>query len=362
MPRVHVFPSIADAEPTWRQIETDGMALPYQCFDWIDVWFETIGRTTGQEPCPVAVFDDDDSPMALFPLGVARGRHLRALTWLGAELGNQLAPMLSGRGLNLGADEFASIWEQVLRSAPACDLVSLRRQPATIYGYPNPMVRPTMQLDGHSRLADLSSSDWETFHRSRMGAKERRNERRNLRRLADHGPVDFEIVSGAQALTEAVETMVDQKRRRFRETDRNDMFEDEGFAHFYGEMTKRSEETTGAVQLTVMRVGGEIAATDWSVISHRTMHGLVTTFSDRFAKWSPGTLLRAHLLEWCFDNDIDTVDFSSGDESYKQKWCDVTIPLHRDLAPRSLRGHASLAVTRVKEIRANRGGAAGAPG
>jgi CelD/BcsL family acetyltransferase involved in cellulose biosynthesis len=57
----------------------------------------------------------------------------------------------------------------------------------------------------------------------------------------------------------------------------------------------------------------------------------------------PGSLLTRKLLEWACGTELRVFDFGVGDEPYKDRWCDSTLPLWDHLAPVTLSGRAYVA-------------------
>ncbi len=83
------------------------------------------------------------------------------------------------------------------------------------------------------------------------------------------------------------------------------------------------------------------------------MEGFVTVYDAAYAKWSPGSLLLAECLEWCFDNGL-SYDFRIGEEDYRRLWATGARPVTTHAVALSRRGVLVLA------LRAGRQALAGA--
>lgn len=77
----------------------------------------------------------------------------------------------------------------------------------------------------------------------------------------------------------------------------------------------------GELRLGIARLAGRpIAAQVWTV-SHGKAHIFKLAYDEAFARFSPGTLLSARLMEHVIDRDgVQEVDYLIGDDEYKQSW------------------------------------------
>jgi CelD/BcsL family acetyltransferase involved in cellulose biosynthesis len=346
---VEVFSSLDEAESTWRSFEAEGTALPYQTFDWVATWSATVGEAADVTPHVVAVYDTDGSRLLLLPLGLKqgpwRGTNGVLATWLAASLGDQLAPILAGRAPDLTRKDVKSLWREVTASLPGADVVLVHNQPAAVYGLANPLHQ--LELRHHASCHQTRlQPHWDAYYKAKTKSSRRADSRRQLRRLGEIGEVVFRSVTDPADYEAFVDTMIGQKRRRYEETGRADMFEVDTFGAFYHELTRRHGDM---ITMSALLVGGEIVATDWGVVRHRTFHGLMTTYEGGdWQRYSPGRLLNEWVLQWCCEHEVDVFDFSVGDEAYKTGWCEAAVPLYRAELPVSLRAQVATTPGRIK--------------
>jgi CelD/BcsL family acetyltransferase involved in cellulose biosynthesis len=195
------------------------------------------------------------------------------------------------------------------------------------------------------------SPQWDALYQQACSAKTRQTDRRKERRLADFGIVAFEPAVAPEDSGPALEALFELKSRRYRRTGARDIFARPGFAEFYAGLT-RDGGSDPAVRLATLTVGGRIAAVHWGLVHRRRFYYLMPAFDeDAWGETSPGAVLYRRLLQWACEAGLDTFDFTIGDEPYKARWCDVTMPLWDHVA-----AHSVLGTTYVAQIAAIRTG------
>lgn len=127
---------------------------------------------------------------------------------------------------------------------------------------------------------------------------------------------------------------------------------DEGLPEFLKELAI-AEGNAGCLRLGLCRVDGvAVAAQFWTVengvaLIHKLAHRQSAT------ELSPGTILSAAMFCHVIDEDaVETIDFGTGDDSYKADWMDTCAPLMRIEAynPASVAGLLGAAKTWLSRL------------
>ncbi len=74
---------------------------------------------------------------------------------------------------------------------------------------------------------------------------------------------------------------------------------------------------------------------------------------DAAARFGPGVIQLMELMQHATENGHTVFDFTIGDESYKEQWCEVEVPLFDYVEPNTLAGWAGLG-PRVAYLEAKR--------
>lgn len=299
-------------------------------------------------PTPLAVYEGDE-PLMLLPIGESPMRWKRvpivAVDWLGETFADQQAPIVTPRAAALTPDLFAKLWSEVVAALPNGDMMRLRRQPPRIGGIQNPLAQLNLEPHETTYSTELSAA-WPEYYESKIGTGRRKKSRRQLRRLAEVGEVEFLILDDPAEVDAAIDVMIEQKRARYHQTERADFFSEASNQDFYRQYTALRPDLA---QLSVCKVGSTIAAVDWGVICGSTFHGMMQTFDLDLHRLSPGRLLMEWVLEWSCNNGIELYDFSIGDEGYKQDWCEIVTPLGQANVPLSAKGRTLVAAGRARD-------------
>jgi CelD/BcsL family acetyltransferase involved in cellulose biosynthesis len=114
-----------------------------------------------------------------------------------------------------------------------------------------------------------------------------------------------------------------------------DNFASEGTEIFYLEAAARPEL---GVYVSALLLEGRSVATHWGVRGGGTMYYLMPTFDTALERYSPGKVFLLRFLRRCVDEGLARLDFTIGDEAYKDKFCDDAMALYATVAGLSLRG------------------------
>lgn len=332
--RVQVFEAFEDAELTWRAFEETGDVYVFQTFDWLASWYRLVGAQCGVNPCIVALMDGDGRSLMLMPLAIEERGMCRVLTWLGGAISDYHAPLLVDDGATwvkqMGVE---TIWRALCRELPHFDYADFQRQPEQIGNQANPLRRLAAIKCSHSAHNTRLSGDWPSYYASKRSRKTRHNDRRKRKKLESHGRLDFLIAKTTEEIDRLVTAMSQQKSDYATAIGKNNALAEPGYDDFLRERAQAGL-TDGTTVLCGIELNQEILAVQWGAVHRGRLYSVVASYDNgALRSLSPGELLLHELLGWCFDHNIETFDFTYGDEPYKQAWCENTMDLYRSLIP-----------------------------
>lgn len=345
--RVQVSRNLADLASVWPGFaEASGHALlAFQHREVLEVWRDTIGLARQVDPLFVRVDSPHGTPLMLLPLAIERGGGVRQLAFMDGGVADYNAPVLGGAATSIDATAMRQLWHSIVAVVPAFDVVRFTKMPATVAGVPNPLVLLGATPDRHSAyLTDLTASPSAApSGKPFKGISMSRDSERQRRRLAEIGKLTFKIAETDGERRQLLDVMMRYKRRRYLETRGVDSFARPGYPAYYQEMTNRLGGS-GAVHLSALVLDGTPLAVHWGIATPRRYYYLMPAYAGgEWPKYSPGSLLMEHLIDWCRRQGMTTFDLGVGDEPYKLKIAHETVPLFALSQACTMAGRAYLA-------------------
>jgi len=327
------YSGFEDAEADWLEIENEAEVYPFQRYAWLKTWQDTLGTARGVEPCIALFRGPGKGPEAgsfLLPLGLRRARGLMVLEWLGDGVSDYRGPLVCGPMSG------AVVHEALLREARhlGCDYLSLENMPER-----GPRGRRSALTGEGSRKLHYEAhglmipADLEGYFASRFTSKERYNLRRAEKKLGAMGALRFAADAQGPERARITECMIAQKRERYRLTGAVDNFAEEAFGEFYRRATASGAGCLGggaSVRVSALYLDERVIACHWGVADRgdRAVYFLMPTFDAEFSRYSPGLIFLGRFIADCAADGFERLDFTVGDEIYKDKWCGDETPLY----------------------------------
>lgn len=323
--RLALCSSIDEARDAWTRIESSSSPYPFQRLPWLETWQETIGKANGYSPAVGIIEDLSGAALCLLPMGYRGRGSSRRLEWMGWGVSDYSGPLLSPDSGIDGALIKAAVF--AIGRSLGCSLILLERNPERLCGGPNPLLGEGLrELHYGSHYAQVPK-ELGAFMKERFGAKGSYNLRRAERRLSELGKLEFAVARDADSRSKITEAMIRHKRERYREQKVRDNFDDPSFASFY---EGYSRQGGSKAHLSALYLDGRSIAEHWGLVDGSTMYLLMPTFeAGKLDAYSPGSILIERLFGLCIEEGLGTLDFTAGDEEYKDRWCEGRMRLYR---------------------------------
>ena len=347
-----VHGSLESVEERWREAWTRLAGTPFQNFDWVKTWYETLGRQQGYKPCigELRVDTPDGPTVLLLPLAMRRQGLLRVMGFMGAELLDYQAPLIDPAFARaLTPAHAARLWNGFMGIFPSVDIIRTRRMPAAIGELANPFAAlPGARHNENANAARLPA-DFATFAASRE-ARMFADSRRQLRRLAELGQVQMLTEVEEPALRERVmAALVEQKSHRWKEGGAIDAFALPGYREFFAQLAAGPLQGVDSV-MSALLLDDRIIATHWGMRRGDRYYWLMPTYDQEWARFSPGRLLMEAVLRRCIDDGLKVFDLTAGDEAYKKQWVDEKTKLYTLTQSFSTLGNTARNIETVREF------------
>ncbi|MDY0885794.1 GNAT family N-acetyltransferase [Dongia soli] len=297
----------------WQRCENAGA---FQSFDiCLKIW-EAIAAPAGRKLCCVLGWDQGRL-IAVWPLVTQRKllwTYLRPLEAYDAECASALLDDAIDH-----AQWIATAWA-ALRHQSGADIAIL----------PHLELTSPMQaiLSGHRfeeepgvavHVPLRDESGWESYYAS-LGKSHRRTHAKSVRRLAELGHIEAEVVEpGDHRGPALIDWLLVQKRIW---AERNNKKGPWLYARSFRDFLvsyHADRQAKPACRLMLLTLNGEPLVVQVYFCGQRTLHGMIGGFDPRYQKQSPGILANEHLLRWAMERHLDCY-LGLGAEPNKTFW------------------------------------------
>jgi CelD/BcsL family acetyltransferase involved in cellulose biosynthesis len=344
---ISVFDDLDHVSAEWPrgpQATGDVLYHPFQSVTFLKVWLASFGRSGSRSLHFVEVRDAELRPVIFMPLCISRRNGTRILGFVDGEAADYNAPVLFPTSISWTAEAADHLWKSILKALPPFDLLQLEKMPADIEGRQNPLSLLCDQSEQISCHGNDLRRPWSEIEAAIPQRRTLMRKMRNLERLA---PLTFRIATGHRDRREATAAFIRQKQWRFEQTrvpgfdvdtDKRDFFRNGTDVFADEEMLK----------LFTLMSGDRIIATIWGLTAGKRYYAIMLSFeAGEWAKFSPGSILYHHTMQWLHENGYEWLDLGIGDEAWKLQSCETTFPLMARQSAVTLQGHAYLVRTRI---------------
>ncbi|HNQ50282.1 MAG TPA: GNAT family N-acetyltransferase [Candidatus Omnitrophota bacterium] len=102
---------------------------------------------------------------------------------------------------------------------------------------------------------------------------------------------------------------------------KRDIAADADTVRFYELLTETAREK-GWLHAWLLKMDGAGIAYEYALEYKQTMYAFKADFDEAYRKLSPGTMLHAHVMKYCFERGLKEIDLCGHDEDYKKRWAD----------------------------------------
>ena len=351
---LQIHTSLAAAEAEWRRFELVAEGTPFQTFEWLAAWYRHIGMCEGVVPLIAVGRFADGKTAFLLPLAVEPRHSVRRLCWLGQELCDYNAPLLardfSQRVTSL---HFLMAWRELCRQIQAdprlrYDWIEFEKMPQTVGVQINPFTHLGVTPNANSAHIAQLGGDWESFYRATRSSATRRRDRIKRRRMSEYGEISFITATDPHDVRQTLENLMDQKSRLLARKGIGAMFARPEHREFFLDFAS-NPATRHMAHVSRVEIGTTIAAANFAITFGDCYYHILSSYCDNeLTRHGPGTLHLREIMAYAIKLGLRRFDFTIGDETYKNEWCDLRLKLYDYGAAATWRGWPASASSRVR--------------
>jgi CelD/BcsL family acetyltransferase involved in cellulose biosynthesis len=294
----------------------------FQTFNWNWHWANHYLQSARRTLAIVTVRQSGRLVM-LWPLLIERSGGLKVLRWMGEPV-SQYGDVLAENAADTPA-LMRQAWRFLTEDLGA-DAIFLRKVRA------DAVIAPLLAEVGLLQTAsaqapclDLGDAPDFARYETRYSGKARKNRRRLMRRMSEHGAIEVVRHDGGPGARAAALEAIALKAKWIKTTGRlSAALADQRFAAFFADVADGRGRPAGC-RLTVLKTKGETAGIAIDVTSgkHRAAHVIV--HDPALDSFSPGTLLLQEWIRGACADGIATFDLLAPAYAYKLDWADRSV-------------------------------------
>lgn len=187
------------------------------------------------------------------------------------------------------------------------------------------------------------------FNADGRGFKQKYSTRRHCNRMERLGKVEFRILHDKENLPGMLESLYAQHIGRYRHKGENSLFENSLCRRFYATLADKLLDA-GWLHFTELLLNERPLALHYGFEYNNVLTWYKPAFDITYRKYSPGTVLIKHLIDYANERKLDALDFTIGNEVFKERFSNA-VDYNRNLVIYKNRPSAYLHAARDKVIR-----------
>jgi CelD/BcsL family acetyltransferase involved in cellulose biosynthesis len=301
----------------YRDLFQSAHPTPFQHPLWLDRLYARLAPSVGAEPLVITARSRDKDRLELvLPLVRRRHRGLRLVEFADLEVSDYAWPVCTQAVLSALA-EAPRTRRRIRDLLNPYDLIRIKKAPDRAPPLERLFAsgrRRGMDVRTHSARLSACFPSWQAAAMSASYVKQLQRKRRGLER---EGPVAYERLNEPQMIGEALSRAREWRSARFAD---DKLLDDQYFA-FYQEIATANADN-GFSRTYRLAVNGETVAVIWGLYDRGVFLMLISAFDPResYARRSIGALAFEDLARDCIAAGDHELDFTIGDEPYKQQF------------------------------------------
>ena len=323
---VEVFDTIGAARGPWAEIGQIAPASPYQRFEFVRLWLETIGVARRVTPMIVVARDEAGAVTALLPLGALSYGFLRFAAFLGGKDANYNTGLFRP-GIAWTPKEIKALLATAARLvAPRVDTFLFVNQPRDWQGTPNPMAAMPGQSSPGFAYKSVLPCDFAIWRDAHTSKKAQRKLRWKTNRLEAMGPLAHRRVADPGEIERVLAALHAQKSAQMRSRRIANAYEEAEAREFLRHLALSGvAEGAPLLEFHALFVADRIVATFGGLVAGDRLSGLFLSFDGEpeIARSSPGDLIVHAVVRDAIERGFNTFDLGAGDARYKDEVCEA---------------------------------------
>jgi CelD/BcsL family acetyltransferase involved in cellulose biosynthesis len=343
---------IGALESEWRQLEASGLATPYQAYDWVRPFVETVGRARAMAFRFVRICDAAGTTLALLPLVITRRHGTRFAEFIGGKHANyHMGLYRRDFAESLDEEMTRRLLTEIGTAIGEVDAFVFINQPTSWQDIENPTARLAAGASpSRAYKLALQPGDCDGTLRRSMSKHARKKLTTKRNRFAEFGHSELIQARNAAEIERVLDAFLAQKAARFAQMRLPDPFADPAIRAFLRQAALGTPGRAPVVELYSLDLDGQPVATYVGAVQGSRFSGMATSFdlTSAAARTSPGELLLVKLIKRKCQAGLTMFDLGVGEARYKTTICDDRDDLVDTFLPLTTKGRAYAGFSQAK--------------
>jgi CelD/BcsL family acetyltransferase involved in cellulose biosynthesis len=305
---------------SWHSmLQDNGTNTVFQTYEWFDSWWKNYGKS---HQLVFLLAYQDEQLLAFAPLMLTTHAHgQKILHFIGDMNTDYCDFVINGNHMQVIA-EFVQFlysgvvdWTSMLllnipdqSTTPAC-LQTICHEKGYNIDIKLPVSTPTLYIRGHRDEA--------------LAIVNKYSVNRHLRKLQKLGKLEFVNLHKKQDILEYIDLFFQQHIARYQLKNQPSQFADSTNREFYIDLVKNFDPS-GWLLFSMLLLDGKPVACHLGFEYHDKLIWYKPAFDPAYKDFSPGILMLKHLVEYSIEAGYSELDFTVGDEFFKNRFCNRT--------------------------------------
>ena len=338
--RVDVIRDMTEAEPRWRAFEgPDFLFTPYQRFELLNAWQQTIGKHEGARPFIVIASDANDRPLLLLPLVISRENGAMVARFMGGKHPTfNMALWRRDFAETVTKTELDALVAAVRAQADGIDVLAFTQQPQRWHNVANPLA--SLAAQPSTNPCPMMSMVPGCKPEDRVSNSTRRRLRNKERKLQSLPGYRYVVATTDADINRLLDSFFIIKPLRMALSKLPDVFSDEATKRFVRDACLATlPNGARAIEIHALECDSELISIFACVADGERFSTMFNTYTtSENARYSPGLILLRYMIDHFGERGYGSVDFGVGSDDYKRTFCKDDEPIFDAFIPLTARG------------------------
>jgi CelD/BcsL family acetyltransferase involved in cellulose biosynthesis len=299
--RIEIYKDIdLELQNIWLEFERKSHNHCFQSYTWIINLINFSKKKNIFFILQIILVKKDNNVAAILPFWIINRFGLKVLQWIGNEFSDYNGPIISN-DFNYKKNEFLSDFDLIKKKLEKFDVIYFERQPSNLSQLENPFFFH-LKNTNVSKTYFIVTTD--KFHNKEFIKK---------KFLFFHSKNIFDY---KKYINMILDLKIIQLNKNFLLKKNNDYQK-----LFYNKLCNIESDNL-KIYTSVLKFENQELSYNFGILYKNYFYYLIPAYRDFLKKISPGKLLLYKILDWCYENAINTLDFGQGEEEYKKKITD----------------------------------------